>query len=450
MLKSSLVALALVLPSLPVNAQLPAKLPPPASDQAPVTKAPPESPATAPQPERTEPPPPAAAPRLMSAEQIARTLMPGVVMIVCDNGTEPSLGSGFFVRPGIIATNLHVVRYMLRGGVVLTTDEITEEPRWWVSEVLAVDDVHDIALLAVSTGGNVRPPVLSMMRNEKSLAIGQKIYALGNPQGLSGTMSEGIISSQLRTDGDSSLIQITAPISPGSSGGPIISERGEVVGVAVASLRGGQNLNFAIPASRVLDLMAKLDSSRREPATAVGNVEHAWKVSPSVAKALGTDASEVGFANPPSSAPADAGDSFSMDGGTPTMSDTEPVYAALDLEYLSSIDRSFVGNQGSIYGVRINSVGGMAAVGGFPFVLTVYEPSTGRSSPESSRFIFFASNPRFASQIRNAVEKYRTHDVRIDFAVVVSGSDSMGGVVLRVMWTDKSGKLLEMLEADGL
>lgn len=384
----------------------------------------------------------------MSAEQIARTLMPGVVMIVCDNGTDPSLGSGFFVRPGIIATNLHVVRYMLRGGVVLTTDEITDEPRWWVSEVLAVDDVHDIALLAVSTGGNVRPPVLPMMRNEKSLAIGQKIYALGNPQGLSGTMSEGIISSQLRTDGDSSLIQITAPISPGSSGGPIISERGEVVGVAVASLRGGQNLNFAIPASRVLDLMAKLDSSRREPATAVGNVEHAWKVSTSVAKALGTDASEVGFATAPPSAPAqaDAGDSFSMDGDTPTMSATEPVYVALDLEYLSSIDRAFVGNQGSIYGVRIKSVGGMAIVGGFPYVLTVYEPSTGRSSPGSARFVFHASNPSFAGQIRNAVEKYGSHDVRIDFEVVASGSKNVGGMVQRVMWTDKSGKLLEMLE----
>lgn len=384
----------------------------------------------------------------MSAEQIARTLMPGVVMIVCDNGTEPSLGSGFFVRPGIIATNLHVVRYMLRGGVVLTTDEITDEPRWWVSEVLAVDDVHDIALLAVSTGGNVRPPVLPMMRNEKSLAIGQKIYALGNPQGLSGTMSEGIISSQLRTDGDSSLIQITAPISPGSSGGPIISERGEVVGVAVASLRGGQNLNFAIPASRVLDLMAKLDSSRREPASAVGNVEHAWKVSTSVAKALGTDASEVGFATPPPSAPAqaDSGDSFSMDGDTPTMTATEPVYVALDLEYLGEIDSSYVGRQGSIYGVLVKGVSTSSMGTGGKFALTVHEPMTGRTSPGGTPFVFFAENLAFAGQIRKAAATYAGQDVRIDFVVEFGATHNVAGKVLRIMWTNKAGKILEMLE----
>ncbi len=448
MLKFSLVALALSVPILTVNAQLPAKLPPPASEQAPAPK---ESPAVAPQPERPEPAPAPAPSRLMTAEQIARTLMPGVVMIICDNGTDPSLGSGFFVRPGVIATNLHVVRYMLRGGVVLTTDEMTDEPRWWVSEVLAVDDVHDVALLAVTTGGNVRPPVLPMMRNEKSLAIGQKIYALGNPQGLSGTMSEGIISSQLRTDGDSSLIQITAPISAGSSGGPIISEHGEVVGVAVATMRSGQNLNFAIPASRVLDLMAKLDASRREPATAVGNIEHAWKVSPSVAKVLGTDASEVGFATPPPSAPgpADAGDSFSMDGDTPTMTATEPIYLTLDLEFLSQIDSRFHGRQGSIYGLRIAAIGGEATVRGFSNVLTVSEPATRRSLPDPySNFVFYAGSPQFAAQIRAAVPKFKAFDVRIDFEVQ-SGGTGVGGRVLRVMWTDKAGKLVEMLEASG-
>ena len=68
----------------------------------------------------------------------------------------------------------------------------------------------------------------------------------GNPQGLEGTFSQGIVSS-IRVLGADKILQITAPISPGSSGGPVLNEKGQVIGVSVATFRGGQNLNFAIP-----------------------------------------------------------------------------------------------------------------------------------------------------------------------------------------------------------
>jgi len=84
--------------------------------------------------------------------------------------------------------------------------------------------------------------------------IGEKIYAIGNPSGLSGTISEGIVSG-IRTLEQKKLIQITAPISPGSSGGPVINNFSQVIGVAVGTLTSGQNLNFAIPASYVKKLL---------------------------------------------------------------------------------------------------------------------------------------------------------------------------------------------------
>jgi hypothetical protein len=79
---------------------------------------------------------------------------------------------------------------------------------------------------------------------------------VGNPHGLEGTFSAGIVSSIRRVD-DDALLQITAPISPGSSGGPIVNSKGEVVGIAVASLVEGQNLNFAIASKRLGGLLGQ-------------------------------------------------------------------------------------------------------------------------------------------------------------------------------------------------
>lgn len=89
------------------------------------------------------------------------------------------------------------------------------------------------------------------------MAVGDEVYAVGNPRGLEGTFSAGIISG-IRTAEDARILQITAPVSPGSSGGPVLTIKGTVIGVAVAFLKGGQNLNFAIPVSDVKNLLADL------------------------------------------------------------------------------------------------------------------------------------------------------------------------------------------------
>ena len=91
--------------------------------------------------------------------------------------------------------------------------------------------------------------------------VGETVYAVGNPRGLEGTFSDGIISS-IRPVGTDKLIQITAPLFPGSSGGPVLNRRGEVIGVSVLTIRDGQNLNFAIPSNYLKGLLSKVGYTR--------------------------------------------------------------------------------------------------------------------------------------------------------------------------------------------
>src|SRR5437762_6933832 len=106
------------------------------------------------------------------------------------------------------------------------------------------------ALLGIYDAFNVPIPSLPLDARA-ALSVGETIYAFGNPEGLTGTMSPGIVSAGLRNTRDGTLLQISAPISSGSSGGPVVDSRGQVVGVALGSLREGQNLNFAVHASTV-------------------------------------------------------------------------------------------------------------------------------------------------------------------------------------------------------
>ena len=95
--------------------------------------------------------------------------------------------------------------------------------------------------------------------DSSAVEVGEEVYAVGNPEGLEGTFSQGIISG-IRRVGDRDLIQITAPISHGSSGGPVLNKHGQVVGIAVGAIRTGQNLNFAIPASELQLLVEGIQS----------------------------------------------------------------------------------------------------------------------------------------------------------------------------------------------
>ena len=135
-----------------------------------------------------------------------------------------------------------------------------------VSALLHVDTEVDLALLEAP--GLDRPAL--PFRPEDGPTIGDTMFAVGSPLGLDGTFSQGIVSGY-RTDGTTNLMQITAPISPGSSGGPILDTRGHLVGVAVGTFSAGQNLNFAVPITVVSTFLAAPMS--RQPVTAATDLD---------------------------------------------------------------------------------------------------------------------------------------------------------------------------------
>jgi len=184
-----------------------------------------------------------------TAQEIAKKAFGSTVLLVMEdaNGQPLSLGSGFFVRDGEIASNLHVVEGAARGYAKL----VGEKTKYDIEGITAVDPERDLVVLKISAGRSQALPI----GNSDAVQVGEAVYAVGNPQGLEGTFSQGIVSS-IREVGRDKLLQITAPISPGSSGGPVLSGKGEVIGVSVATFRGGQNLNFAIPSNYLKTLIA--------------------------------------------------------------------------------------------------------------------------------------------------------------------------------------------------
>ena len=164
------------------------------------------------------------------------------------NGKTLGFGSGFFVKPNLIATNYHVIAGAASGTAKLVGKYTTYK----IEGFTATDEANDLALLKVSAYG-IKPLILG---NSNAVKIGDTVYVAGNPKGLEGTFSDGIISS--RRDKDTKeRFQMTAPISPGSSGGPVLNSKGEVIGVSVAVHRDldAQNLNFAIPSSYLKTLL---------------------------------------------------------------------------------------------------------------------------------------------------------------------------------------------------
>lgn len=155
--------------------------------------------------------------------------------------TDIGLGSGFFVGDSIIATNFHVIE----GASEAYCYTNNSSAKFKIEGYLAADKAIDLILLKVS-GFNRKAIKLSV----SSVEPGQKIFVMGSPKGLPATISDGIVSG-LRDFEGYKLIQITAPISHGSSGGPVLDVKGELIGVSVGQYEGGQNLNFAIPISNI-------------------------------------------------------------------------------------------------------------------------------------------------------------------------------------------------------
>lgn len=190
-----------------------------------------------------------------SPQQIAKKALASTVLLVMEdaNGQPLSLGSGFFIRNGQVATNLHVVKGAARGYAKL----VNQETKYDIEGITAFDAERDLVILKISAPGT---QVISFGDSD-TVQVGAPIYAVGNPRGLEGTFSQGIISS-IRKIGMDKLLQLTAPISPGSSGGPVLNDKGQVIGVSVATFRGGQNLNFAIPSNYLTALMEQIGPAK--------------------------------------------------------------------------------------------------------------------------------------------------------------------------------------------
>lgn len=181
----------------------------------------------------------------------------GILRVYDQANNLMSQGSAFVAAEGgILVTNAHV----LDGGsyfVARFPNGMTRK----VKTILALDASYDFAILQIENA-NIHPLALA---DSDELSVGQSVYAIGSPYGLENTISSGIVAGVRKMLGELHLLQITTPISEGSSGGVLVNETGQVVGVTTFMIGGGQNLNFAIPIKVVKDGLAQIDLLRLQP-----------------------------------------------------------------------------------------------------------------------------------------------------------------------------------------
>jgi hypothetical protein len=194
------------------------------------------------------------------ARQVARKVLPSIVTleVTDEEGRIISLGSGFFVRSDMVVTNYHVIR----GGKSARVLPAKVGGSYVVAGVVAYDVSADLALLKIEKDETVAATVTPLVLADLSkLEVGESVYVFGSPRGLEGSVTNGILSSTaLRKHNGGEFLQITAPISHGTSGGAVTNDAGEVIGVATMWVIGGQNLNFAVPASHVERLINRAGS----------------------------------------------------------------------------------------------------------------------------------------------------------------------------------------------
>jgi tetratricopeptide (TPR) repeat protein len=180
--------------------------------------------------------------------ELVRRIKPSAVAIETFDarGEKLARGSGFFIDVDRVVTNRHVIEGAYRAEVHLNSGHT-----FAVKTVIAIDAEGDVALLKVDAPANLVRP-LSLDRT--SPQEGESVVVIGNPFGLEGSVTNGIVSAVRDIPGFGRIIQITAPISPGSSGSPVVNMQGQVIGVATLQITGGQSVNFAIPSERIAQL----------------------------------------------------------------------------------------------------------------------------------------------------------------------------------------------------
>jgi hypothetical protein len=184
-----------------------------------------------------------------SPREIAARITPTVVSIAALDrwGEVIGTGTGFFVDDqGTFVTNHHVIEGSAALKVELSTGEL-------FSQVysLVTDAQRDIAILRIPA----EQTPAAVLGSDRDLEVGDPVFVMGNPMGLDRTFSNGMVSAKRMIDG-TETIQVTAAISPGSSGGPVMNEHGHVIGIATWYMELGQNLNMAVPIRYTRALLA--------------------------------------------------------------------------------------------------------------------------------------------------------------------------------------------------
>jgi tetratricopeptide (TPR) repeat protein len=180
--------------------------------------------------------------------ELVRRIKPSAVAIETydSKGEKLSRGSGFFVEADRIVTNRHVLEGAYRAEVHSSSGAVFP-----VKGVLAVDAEGDIALLKIDAPAS---PIRPLPLDKTSPQEGESVVVIGNPLGLEGSVTNGIVSAVRDIPTFGRIIQITAPISSGSSGSPVVNMQGQVIGIATLQITGGQSVNFAIPSERISQL----------------------------------------------------------------------------------------------------------------------------------------------------------------------------------------------------
>lgn len=178
-------------------------------------------------------------------EELAQLASSIVMISVHDHrGEITSTGSGIMIgRDGYILTNNHVAS----GGRFYTVSIEDDDETYQTDEVIKYNNALDLAVIRIQR----RLDPLPVYRGRKKLVRGQKVVAIGSPLGLFNSVSDGIISG-FRKIRDIDMIQFTAPISPGSSGGAVLNMQGEIIGISTAGLDNGQNINLAVGYENIL------------------------------------------------------------------------------------------------------------------------------------------------------------------------------------------------------
>jgi serine protease Do len=196
----------------------------------------------------------------LSETDIAKRASPAIVRI--EAGAE-KIGTGFILdKTGVVATNLHVVV-----GESAIKIKLPDGSQYSVTQVDGLDPGRDLALLQIRPQPGKDLPTLQL-GDSSAMSAGDKVVAIGNPLGFDNTVTNGLLShvqplcgvadiAAKKCNQELTVMYISAPISPGSSGGPLFNQFGEVVGVTTAIIPAGQNFNLVVPGNYLKPMIAQ-------------------------------------------------------------------------------------------------------------------------------------------------------------------------------------------------